>query len=84
MNRWLAPLPVLRWFALVNLALVRTRRRAATPPSVSVVVPARNERGNIAGIVERIPRMGPTDEIIFVEGHSSDGTWDEIQAVVAR
>ena len=84
-NRWLAPLPVLRWFTLVNLALVRIApSEAATPQSVSVIVPARNERGNIAGIVERVPRMGPADEIIFVEGHSSDGTWDEIQAVVAR
>ena len=84
-NRWLAPLPVLRWFALVNLALVRrTPSASQSPPSVSVVVPARNERGNIASIVDRIPRMGPEDEIVFVEGHSSDGTWEEIQAVVAR
>ena len=68
-NRWLAPLPILRWFALVNLALVRVAPSAAHPrPSVSVVVPARNERGNIAGIVDRIPPMGPDDEIIFVEG----------------
>jgi hypothetical protein len=84
-NRWLAPLPVLRWFALVNVALVRLASTPSpTPLSVSVVVPARNERGNIANIVERVPRMGPDDEIIFVEGHSSDGTWDEIEAVVAR
>ena len=84
-NRWLAPLPVLRWFALVNIALVRPAATPSpTPVSVSVVVPARNERGNIAGIVERVPRMGPEDEIIFVEGHSSDGTWEEIQAVVTR
>jgi hypothetical protein len=84
-NRWLAPLPILRWFALVNLALVRVAPSpAAALLSVSIVVPARNERGNIASIVERVPQMGPDDEIIFVEGHSSDGTWDEIQAVVAR
>jgi hypothetical protein len=84
-NRWLAPLPILRWFALVNVALVRVAPAAPqTRPSVSVVVPARNERGNIAGIVDRIPAMGPEDEIIFVEGHSSDGTWEEIEAVVAR
>jgi hypothetical protein len=84
-NRWLTPLPVLRWFALVNLALVRAKPSAwHPPPSVSVVVPARNERGNIAGIVDRIPPMGPADEIIFVEGHSSDGTWEEMQAAVSR
>jgi hypothetical protein len=84
-NRWLAPLPVLRSFTLVNLALVRVAPApAAAPLSVSIVVPARNERGNIARIVERVPRMGPADEIIFVEGHSSDGTWDEIQRVLTR
>ena len=84
-NRWLAPLPVLRWFALANLALVRVAPTpASTPLSVSIVVPARNERGNIGTIVERVPQMGPADEIIFVEGHSSDGTWDEIQALVTR
>jgi hypothetical protein len=84
-NRWLAPLPVLRWFALLNLALVRmTPSPLRPPPSVSVVVPARNERGNIANIVDRIPQMGPHDEVIFVEGHSSDGTWEEMQTVLAR
>jgi hypothetical protein len=84
-NRWLAPLPVARWFTLVNLALVRIVPSETTEPlSVSVIVPARNERGNISGIVERIPRMGPADEIVFVEGHSSDGTWEAIQEIVAR
>ena len=31
----------------------------------------------------RIPRFTPDLEIIFVEGHSKDGTWAEIQRVVA-
>jgi glycosyltransferase involved in cell wall biosynthesis len=50
---------------------------------VSVVVPARNERGNIEVLVQRLPLMGPHDELIFVEGHSDDGTWEEIQRVAA-
>jgi glycosyltransferase involved in cell wall biosynthesis len=48
-----------------------------------VVIPTRNERGNIEGAVRRIPRFVEPLEIIFVEGHSSDGTWDEIGRVVA-
>ena len=33
-------------------------------PSVSVIVPARNESGNIDNILARCPMMGPQDEII--------------------
>jgi hypothetical protein len=83
-NRWLAPLPGFRIFALANVLVARPI--FAPPgerPSVSVVVPARNERGNIAALVGRLPAMGPDDELIFVEGHSSDGTWEEIQRVTA-
>lgn len=47
--------------------------------SVSVVVPARNEEGNIENIVKRLPKMGPDDELIFVEGNSTDGTWAKIE-----
>lgn len=84
LNRWVAPLPGFRIFALANIAVVRARPAwAAQPLSVSVVVPARNERGNIEPLVRRLPAMGPADEIIFVEGHSSDGTWEEIQRVAA-
>jgi glycosyltransferase involved in cell wall biosynthesis len=48
-------------------------------PSVSVIVPARNEAGNINDILARCPMMGPEDEIIFVEGNSTDDTWARIQ-----
>jgi hypothetical protein len=83
-NRWLAPLPGLSWLALVQIAVARPLKQTwTTPPSVSVIVPARNEAGNIQPAVERLPAMGPDDEIIFVEGHSSDGTWAEIQRVAA-
>jgi glycosyltransferase involved in cell wall biosynthesis len=50
---------------------------------VSVVVPARNESGNIGEIVQRTPQMGLGTELIFVEGNSTDDTWERIQAVVA-
>jgi glycosyltransferase involved in cell wall biosynthesis len=47
-------------------------------PSVSIVVAARNEEGNIKNILDRIPKMGPDDELIFVEGNSTDNTWNKI------
>ena len=84
-NRWLAPLPGLNWLALVQVAVARPLIPAwQTAPSVSVVVPARNEAGNIPGVVERLPAMGPEDEIIFVEGHSTDDTWAAMQRVAAQ
>ena len=84
-NRWLAPLPVFNWFALLRVSVARPLMPAwHAPPSVSVVVPARNEAGNIASLVERLPRMGPDDELIFVEGHSTDDTWAAMQQAAAR
>jgi hypothetical protein len=87
-NRFIAPLPVFRWFALVNILVARPIKNAGAGagqvPSVSIVVPARNEAGNISAILERLPRMGPHDELIFVEGGSTDETWARIQAIEAE
>jgi glycosyltransferase involved in cell wall biosynthesis len=49
-----------------------------------VVIPARNEAGNIEAAVQRTPNMGLGTEIIFIEGHSTDPTWPEIQRVAAK
>ncbi|MDB6024540.1 MAG: arnC 3 [Verrucomicrobiales bacterium] len=50
----------------------------------SVVIPARNEAGNIEAAVQRTPELGLGTEIIFIEGHSKDNTWEEIQRVKAK
>ncbi len=85
LNRYLAPLPFFRLFALVNIVVARPLTSRREPrPSVSIVVPARNESGNIHHVVSRCPMMGPQDEIIFVEGNSTDDTWERIQEVVAH
>jgi hypothetical protein len=81
LNRYLAPLPFFRAFSLVNIVVARPLFPPGGQPSVSIVVPARNESGNIESIVDRIPPMGPHDEIIFIEGNSTDDTWDAIQQV---
>jgi SAM-dependent methyltransferase len=79
-NRWLAP--PLSWFCLTVFCVARSlRSRQMMPMMVSVVVPARNEAGNIEAAVLRTPEMGAGTELIFVEGHSRDNTWDEIQRV---
>jgi SAM-dependent methyltransferase len=80
-NYFLSLIPGIRFFNLVNLLVARP---APTPQqeedlSVSVIVPCRNERGNIEDVVTRIPKMGRETEIIFVDGNSTDGTPDEIE-----
>lgn len=52
--------------------------------SVSVVCPCRNEAGNVAAIVERLPQMGTQTELVFVEGGSSDDTRAEIERQIER
>src|SRR5207249_9554857 len=53
-------------------------------PLVSVIVPARNEAGNIEDIFERTPEMGRGTELVFVEGHSTDDTYASIEREIAR
>jgi glycosyltransferase involved in cell wall biosynthesis len=48
------------------------------------VVPARNEAGNIEAAVQRTPDMGRGTELIFIEGGSTDDTWEELQRVRAK
>lgn len=81
-NRWLAPL--FQWFCLTVFIVARRAPAQGGPPrTVSVVIPARNEAGNIAAAVARTAELGAGTEIIFVEGHSRDHTWAEIQRVAA-
>lgn len=64
--------------------VARPRPVATRQTSVSVVVPCRNERGNVRPLVQRVPEFGTATELVFVEGGSSDGTREEIQAVVSE
>jgi hypothetical protein len=81
-NRWLASL--LGPLCLTIFCLGRPRRPAAPPASVSIIVPARNEAGNIDAAVLRTPEFGASTELVFVEGNSTDDTWERIQALPAK
>jgi SAM-dependent methyltransferase len=80
-NYILSILPGFRFFNLVNLVIARHLAQPGQDGdlSVSVIVPCRNERGNIADAIRRIPDMGRQTEIIFVDGSSTDGTVEEIE-----
>jgi glycosyltransferase involved in cell wall biosynthesis len=82
LNIIMPAVPVFRWLSFVAVAVLRPVIRDDRPrPSLSIVIPARNEKGNIEHALTRLPDFGAPTEVIFVEGHSNDGTWEEIQRV---
>ncbi len=77
-NRFIAPIPGVRMLCLRTYVVARSL--IATRPaemSTSIIIPCRNERGNIETAIKRLPVFGKTQEIIYVEGNSSDGTFEE-------
>jgi SAM-dependent methyltransferase len=69
---------------LTYWVVARPRSQPVRRPSVSVVCPCRNERGNVEGIVDRLPAGDTPLELVFVEGGSTDGTREEIERVIAE
>jgi SAM-dependent methyltransferase len=83
-NKFLAKLPLFESLAWSNLLVARPQAQPAqATPVVSVVIPARNEAGNLEAVFSRLPRMGKETEIVFVEGHSQDDTYETIQKAIA-
>jgi len=86
-NRFLVKLWPLRVFGLTNFLVARPAAqpdRSAAKPLVSVIVPARNEAGNVEAVFARTPEMGAGTELVFVEGHSTDGTAEAVEAAMKR
>jgi SAM-dependent methyltransferase len=82
-NRFPANLPLVNRLNLVNFIVARpvAAKQAGREYSVSIIVPARNEKGNIENAVCRLPAFGASQEFVFVEGHSSDHTYEEMLRV---
>ena len=84
LNKILPAIPLLRCLSIASIVVLRPLKSFESKPSLSIVIPARNESGNIENGLKRLPEMPSVDlEVIFVEGNSSDNTWEEIQRVVA-
>jgi len=82
-NRYLAPLPGIRRLCLSKYIVARPLElRGKRSYGASIVIPCRNEKGNIEPAVKRIPSFGSGQEILFVEGGSTDGTREEIERVI--
>ena len=87
LNRFAARFWPFKHLSLTNVTIARPVGQVPANqdlPSVSVIVPARNEEGNIEEIFQRVPEMGGGTQIIFVEGHSRDDTFQEIKTQQQR
>lgn len=85
-NRYVAPLPGIRRLCLRSYVVARPQaapvvKEGGAAPSVTVLIPCRNERGNIENAIRRLPRFAPDIEVLFCEGHSRDGTFEECERV---
>jgi SAM-dependent methyltransferase len=83
-NEVLARIPGVRRLCLMQLIVARPKRQPQSQSnvSVSVIIPCRNERDNVAPAVERIPDMGSHTEIIFCDDKSTDGTGEEVERMI--
>ncbi len=84
-NKFLCKVWPFNHLALTHMMVARLEPAAPTDSKklpVSIVVPARNEAGNIAAILERTPKLGPDTELIFVEGGSTDKTYETIHTLI--
>ncbi|MDY6824901.1 MAG: bifunctional class I SAM-dependent methyltransferase/glycosyltransferase family 2 protein [Thermodesulfobacteriota bacterium] len=85
-NRFLAKFPPFSWCCITNFIVARPgpqgMQETRSPPLVSVIIPAKNEAGNIKDIFQRTFLPGHAVELIFVEGHSTDNTYAVIQETI--
>jgi len=85
LNRFCARLPLLNRLCMTQVVVARL----LPPPlskndlSVSVIIPCKDEKGNVEAAVRRMPQLGRETEIIFCDDQSSDGTADQIMRVRA-
>ena len=85
-NKILAKLPIINNLCLIQYFIIRQINTTIAPQdkSVSIIIPARNEEKNIDTLIEQIPMLGTSTEIIFVEGGSIDNTYTEIKKVIKK
>ena len=82
-NKFLVKIAPLSHLAWTNLVIARPLFETVRQErSVSIIIPARNEAGNIQNALNRIPKFGIEQEVIFVEGNSSDETYSVIENLI--
>jgi len=85
LNKFLVKLWPFNLLSLSKFLVVRLNvKMLENKSSVSVIIPARNEEGHIEEIFKRVPEMGSFTELIFVEGNSTDNTYQKIEECIRK
>lgn len=81
LNGFVGRLPGIRRLCLLQIMVAQPMREPLREEdlSVSVIIPCRNEAGNIEQAVNRVPQMGRHTEILFCDDKSTDTTADEVK-----
>jgi len=79
LNRFCARLPLLNRLCMTEVVVARLLPTPVSKNdlSVSVIIPCKDEKGNVEAAVRRMPQLSRETEIIFCDDQSSDGTADE-------
>ncbi len=84
-NKFFAKLPLLHHMCLSQYVFAKPfPGKEHKDYTVTVVVPARNESGNIERAILETPELGLGTELIFIEGNSTDDTWEVIQQMAEK
>jgi len=83
-NKFVARLPIFNALTLNHFIVARPLFDEQKEYSTTILVPCRNEKGNIEQAITRTPAFGSHQEFVFVEGNSQDGTYVEVERVIAK
>lgn len=85
LNKFIARLPLINKLCLNQYLFARPMTPLPEPEyTTTIVIPARNESGNLENALRRLPRFGKHQEILFIEGNSTDDTWAQMQQLPAK
>lgn len=80
-NRIIINVPIVNHLAMVDFFVARPIITKTEEYSVSIIIPAKNEISNIENAIKKTPEFGLKQQFIFIEGNSSDGTYEEMLRV---
>lgn len=86
LNKYIARIPLINNFCFINYFIIRKKPKYPDNKeySVSIILPARNEAGNIETGIKGIPNLGTHTQIIYIEDHSTDNTIEELEKAVNK
>jgi hypothetical protein len=76
---WVKALDLIQFYTVRKIPDFKPLKIEELPYTVSLIIPTKDECGNIAPCFEKMPQLGKITELVFVDGNSKDGTVAEIE-----